>query len=73
MMILPFTAAMIMPADVSLGVVSPGIIAASLVCMIAFIMAFVILAGRIYKMMSLYKGNKVSIREVLIMTFSKNT
>lgn len=73
MMLLPFTAAMIMPADVSLGVVSPGVIAASLVLMIAFIMAFVILAGKIYKMMSLYKGNKVSIREVLKMTFSKNT
>ena len=72
MMLLPFTAAMIMPADVSLGVVSPGIIAASFVFMIAFILAFVILAGRIYKMMSLYKGNKVSIREVLKMTFSKN-
>ena len=69
MLILPFTASMIMPADVMLGVVSTGTIAASVICMILLIILLIIGAGRIYKMMSLYKGNKLSVSEVLKRSF----
>ncbi|MBR1861687.1 MAG: ABC transporter permease [Lachnospiraceae bacterium] len=72
MLILPFTGAMLMPADVALGTVGWGIIAASLVCFVVFVLVFVIAAGRIYKMMSLYKGNQISVGEVLKRAFSRD-
>ena len=69
MLIIPFTASMLMPADILLGVVSWGTIAASIVFMVVLILVLIIGAGRIYKMMSLYKGNKLSISEVLKRSF----
>ncbi len=71
MLIIPYIGAMLMPANVSLGAVSPVIVVGALVCFIAFVIVLVIAAGRIYKMMSLYKGNKISISEVLKRSFSK--
>ncbi|MCR4617095.1 MAG: ABC transporter permease, partial [Lachnospiraceae bacterium] len=70
MLIFPFTSAMIMPANVSLGQVSPLIIISALLAFVALILLFVIGAGKIYKMMSLYKGNRISITEVLKRTFA---
>jgi hypothetical protein len=69
MLIVPFTASMLMPADILLGVVPWGTIAASIVFMVLLILVLIIGAGRIYKMMSLYKGNKLSISEVLKRSF----
>ncbi len=71
MLIFPFTAAMLMPADVSLGSVSGWVIAVSIICFVFLVIVLIIAAGRIYKMMSLYKGNKLSISDVLKRTFSK--
>ena len=62
---IPFTAALIMPADLSLGQAGPveGII--SFLIMIIFTLIFVAIAGRIYKMTSLFKGNKINSKDVL--------
>lgn len=69
MLIIPFTASMLMPADILLGVVPWGIITASIICMVLLILFLIVGAGRIYKMMSLYKGNRLSISEVLKRSF----
>ena len=71
MLIIPFTGGMILPANVMLGYVSWPIILAALAAFIVLIVALIYMAGRIYKMMSLYKGNAISISEVLKRTFSK--
>ena len=72
MLIIPFTGGMILPANVMLGYVSWPVILAALAAFIVLIVALIYMAGRIYKMMSLYKGNTISISEVLKRTFSKN-
>ncbi len=72
MLIIPFTGGMILPANVMLGYVSWPVILAALAAFIVLIVALIYMAGRIYKMMSLYKGNAISISEVLKRTFSKN-
>jgi ABC-type Na+ efflux pump permease subunit len=72
MLLVPFTGAMVMPANVSLGNVSWVVIACGLVIYVLSIMVLVYMAGKIYKMMSLYKGNKLSIGDVLKRTFSKS-
>ena len=71
MLIIPFTGGMILPANVMLGYVSWPVILAALAAFIVLIVALIYMAGRIYKMMSLYKGNAISISEVLKRTFSK--
>ncbi|MBR1815270.1 MAG: ABC transporter permease [Lachnospiraceae bacterium] len=62
---IPFTAALIMPADLSLGQagLAEGII--SFIIMIIFTLVFVTIAGRIYKMTSLFKGNRINSKDVL--------
>lgn len=71
MLIIPFTGGMILPANVMLGYVSWPVILAALAAFIVLIVALIYMSGRIYKMMSLYKGNAISISEVLKRTFSK--
>ncbi|MCR5249362.1 MAG: ABC transporter permease [Lachnospiraceae bacterium] len=62
---IPFSATLLMPSTLALGQVSLVTAGISLALLIVFTLLFVIGAGRIYKMMSLYKGNKVSIGQVL--------
>jgi ABC-type Na+ efflux pump permease subunit len=69
MLIVPFTGGMILPANVMLGYVSWPVILAAFVAFAVLIVFLVYMAGRIYQMMSLYKGNKISISEVLKRTF----
>ncbi len=71
MLIFPFTGTLTMPANVMLGAAPAGTILASLACFIAFSLVLIIVAGRVYKMMSLYKGNKMPITEILKKAFEK--
>ena len=59
-----------MPSKLCLGAVELSDAIISLVIMIAATLAIVIAAGRVYKMMSLYKGNNVKIGKALKMLFS---
>ena len=68
---IPCTGAMVLPAGVCAGTVSTGIAAISLAIMIVTTILLVILAGRLYKMMALYKGNKVNLSKALKMLFSR--
>lgn len=63
----PFTAVLIAPARVLLGELT--LVQGAAVCALVLICAVAIawLAGRIYRMMSLYKGNPPSIRKALRM------
>lgn len=70
-MYIPFTAALIMPAKLCLGAVKFTDAIISLVIMIATTLAIVIAAGRVYKMMSLYKGNKPKVTDVFKILFQK--
>ena len=67
----PFTAALIMPSQLALGVVgwTTGLI--SLALTLALALVLVIVAGKIYKAMSLYKGNKVKLGDVLKLITAK--
>ena len=71
MLIFPFTGTLTMPANVMLGAASVGTILASLVCFVLFSLVLIIVAGRVYKMMSLYKGNKMPIMDILKKSFQK--
>ncbi|MBP5151675.1 MAG: ABC transporter permease [Lachnospiraceae bacterium] len=71
MFIVPCTAAMILPAGVCAGTVSVVIAVISLVIMLACTVFLVILAGKLYTMMSLYKGNKVDIVKAIKMLTAK--
>ncbi|MCR4585873.1 MAG: ABC transporter permease [Lachnospiraceae bacterium] len=71
-MYIPFTSALIMPAKLCLGAVQMGDAIISLVIMIATTLAIIIAAGRVYKMMSLYKGNKPKVTDVFKILFQKS-
>ncbi len=71
-MYIPFTAALIMPAKLCLGAVQFTDAIISLVIMIATTLAIIIAAGRVYKMMSLYKGNKPKVTDVFKILFQKS-
>ena len=63
----PFTAILVTPARVLLGQVGLGLGAVSL-CIALFTAAVLcVLAGKVYRMMSLYKGNPPSIRQMFTM------
>ena len=64
---MPFTAVLIAPAHVLLGelTLAQGAAICALVLVCAVAIAW--LAGRIYRMMSLYKGNPPSIQKALRM------
>ena len=65
----PFSSAMLLPAGACLGIVSKGVAAAGLALTVACVAVFIVLAGKLYTMMSLYKGNKVSLGKALKMLF----
>ncbi|MBR5420872.1 MAG: ABC transporter permease [Lachnospiraceae bacterium] len=65
MLFVPFTASLLMPAEISLGLTELWKAGISFAILVALTLVIVIVAGRIYKMMALYKGNKVSIVQVI--------
>ena len=69
--LLPFTSTMILPAGICTGTVSTTLGLVSILIMLAVPILFLILAGTLYVMMSLYKGNKVNLRKAFKMLFSK--
>lgn len=69
--LLPFTSAMVLPSGICSGMISLGLGLAGLAIMIVCSVLFLILAGKLYKMMSLYKGNTVNIRKALKMLMNK--
>lgn len=69
--LLPFTSAMVLPSGICSGMISLGLGLAGLAIMIVCSVLFLILAGKLYKMMSLYKGNHVNIRKALKMLMNK--
>ena len=71
MLYVPFSSALIMPTTLALGKAGMLTSLLSLAILLALTMLFVIGAGKIYKMMSLYKGNKVTITQVLKRLFAK--
>lgn len=71
MLIFPFTGTLVMPSNVMLGNVSPMVVIASLIFFVALSLLLIIVAGKVYKMMSLYKGNKMPIGEILKKSFEK--
>ena len=70
--IFPGTGAMVLPAGVCSGVVSLPIALTSFAVMIVTTALALWLAGRLYVMMSLYKGNGVKLGKALKMLFSGN-
>ena len=70
--LVPFTSVMVLPAGVCLGTVPVGIAAIGVVLLLLCAILMIVLAGRLYKMMSLYKGNKVNIVNAIKMLFSRN-
>ena len=71
MFILPSTSAMILPAQIVTGSIDVGLGLAGLGAMVATTVLLIILAGKIYTMMALYKGNKVNIAKAFKMLLSK--
>ena len=67
MYMVPSTGAMLLPAGICTGNVSTLVASVSLLIMIITTVFLIYLAGRLYKMMSLYKGNKVNLGKALKM------
>lgn len=67
----PFSSAMLLPAGVCIGTISTGVAAAGLAIMVACSVLFITLAGKLYSMMSLYKGNKVGFGKAFKMLLQK--
>ncbi|MBR3516813.1 MAG: ABC transporter permease [Lachnospiraceae bacterium] len=67
----PFTAALLMPSQMALGTADAMTGLVSLLIMLALTIGLIIVAGRIYKAMSLYKGNKVKIADVIRLVTAK--
>ena len=59
--LLPFTSAMILPPQICAGTLDLGIGLAGLGIMVAATLLLIILAGKLYTMMALYKGKQVNI------------
>ena len=70
MMFVPPVAAMVLPAALCLGTISFGAGALAVALLVGIAIAVTITSGRLYKMMSLYKGNNVKIGKALKMLFS---
>jgi ABC-type Na+ efflux pump, permease component len=71
MMFVPPVAAMVLPASLLLGTIPMGIGALAVLLLVVTASALTILSGKLYKMMSLYKGNQVKLSKALKMLFSK--
>lgn len=69
--LLPFTSAMVLPSGICSGVISMGLGLAGLAIMIVCCVFLLVLAGKLYKMMSLYKGNTVNISKAIKMLMNK--
>ena len=67
----PFTAALLMPSQMALGTADAMTGLVSLLIMLALTIGLIIVAGRIYKAMSLYKGNKVKFVDVIKLVTAK--
>ena len=68
---IPFTATLVAPGAVALGMMPIWQAIVSLVIMIAVVMGLVIFAGRLYKMTSLYKGNALKLGAAIKMMTGK--
>ncbi|HBZ03210.1 MAG TPA: hypothetical protein DEO83_05290 [Lachnospiraceae bacterium] len=71
MYLVPSTGAMVLPAGVCMGTSSMLVSVAGLLIMIISTILLVILAGKLYTMMALYKGNKVNLSKALKMLAGK--
>ena len=71
MYLIPFTGSMVLPAGICAGTIPTYIGAISLAIMIVATVLLVILAGKLYTMMALYKGNKVNLRKAFKMLMNK--
>ena len=67
MYFVPTISALILPAGIATATVTTVQAAIGMGLMVVLSVVFIIAAGRLYKMMSLYKGNKVSIGKALKM------
>ncbi|MCF0120497.1 MAG: ABC transporter permease, partial [Oscillospiraceae bacterium] len=65
--IVPFTSILVTPARMLLGQVSVLQGTISLVIVLAVAAAFVIVAGRLYKLMAMYKGNPPKLKQLIKM------
>ncbi len=71
MNLVPITSPMLMPAGVCLGTVSVKITILSILILLACTIATIIISGRIYKTLALYKGKKLNLLDAINMTFKK--
>ena len=71
MYIFPGTGAMLLPAGICSGTVSTVIALISLAVMVLSTVGLIYLAGKLYVMMALYKGNKVNLSKALKMLMGK--
>lgn len=69
--LLPFTSPMLLPAGICTGSIPVGTAVAGLAILILTSVGLLVLAGKLYKMMSLYKGNAVNISKALKMLAGK--
>ncbi len=69
--LLPFTASMITPSKILLGYMTIPEILICFGTMFVAIFFFLYLAGRLYKMMSLYKGDFPKLQQIVKMFFAK--
>lgn len=67
---IPFTAILVMPTRMLLGMASLPQSLLSLGIVIAATVLLTLFAGKLYKMMSLYKGNPPGVKKILEMIFS---
>ena len=69
--LVPFTSVMVLPAGICTGSISIALGLAGLLIIIVSSVLLLVLAGKLYVMMSLYKGNKVSLSKALKMLAGK--
>ncbi|MBR4514569.1 MAG: ABC transporter permease [Lachnospiraceae bacterium] len=68
----PGTSAMMLPAAVCTGMISPLLALAGLGITVVCTLLLLLLAGKLYTMMALYSGKKLNIGSALKMVFSKS-
>ncbi len=71
MNLLPITSALLMPAEVCLGTVSTPITLISILILVACTLGVIIICGRIYNNLALYKGKKLNIVDAMKIAFKK--
>ena len=68
---IPPVAALVLPASLLMGNISMGLGLLAVLILVAVALVLTIIGGKMYKMMSLYKGNKIKLSKALGMLFSK--